>query len=61
MTPTTITTLVIAGIVIVAALIVLWYWRYTKAGPNEVLVVSGRGKYRFVRGGTFVWPIFERV
>ncbi len=48
-------------IVILAALVALWYWRYTKAGPNEVLVISGRGRYRFVRGGTFVWPILERA
>lgn len=53
--------LILVGIAIIAGLIALWYWRYTKAGPNEVLVVSGRGRYRFVRGGTFVWPILERV
>jgi flotillin len=49
--------------------------RYTKAGPNEVLIISGRkttsldaeGKrkvmgYRIVRGGgTVVWPIIESV
>jgi len=61
MTTATIATSVILGIAILAGLIALWYWRYAKAGPNEVLVVSGRGRYRFVRGGTFVWPIFERV
>ena len=62
-------------VVIVAALVALWAWRYTKAGPNEVLIVSGRrrtvvgpdGKkrsvgYRTVRGGgTLVWPIRERI
>ncbi len=48
-------------VIVLVALIALWYWRYTKAGPNEVLVVSGRGRYRFVRGGTFVWPILERA
>lgn len=60
---------------IVAALIALWAWRYTKAGPNEVLIISGQARtvvgpdgkkrkvgYRIVRGGgTFVWPIRERV
>lgn len=51
----------IVGIAVLAGVIALWYWRYTKAGPNEVLVISGRGQYRFVRGGTFVWPILERV
>lgn len=66
---------ILAAAVVLAGLIVLWGWRYTKAGPNEVLIVSGRkrsyndadGKkrtagYRMVRGGgTFVWPIRERV
>ncbi len=60
---------------IVVALVAVWAWRFTKAGPNEVLIVSGRkrtyqdaeGKkqatgYRMVRGGgTFVWPARERV
>ncbi len=50
--------------------------RYKKVGPNQVLVISGRGRtivdaatgqksrlsYRMVRGGgTFVWPVLERV
>ena len=61
MTTAAVVTLVVLGIIVLAGLIALWYWRYAKAGPNEVLVVSGRGRYRFVRGGTFVWPIFERV
>lgn len=61
--------------VLIIALIALWAWRYTKAGPNEVLVVSGGRRtyrdadghklavgFRMVRGGgTFVWPIRERV
>ena len=37
---------IIIGVVILIALIALWYWRYTKAGPNEVLVVAGLGRYR---------------
>lgn len=62
------------GLLILAGLIALWAWRYTKAGPNEVLIISGRKRkvidpdgrkrvvgYRLVRGGTFVWPILERV
>lgn len=57
----TLSIIIPVAVVVIVALIALWYWRYTKAGPNEVLVVSGRGKYRFVRGGTFVWPILERV
>ena len=46
----------------------VWAAQYTKVGPNEVLVISGRrGRkrahgYRIVRGGgTFVWPIREKV
>ncbi len=50
--------------------------RYKKVGPNEVLIISGRGlgttdpgtgqkmrrSFRIVRGGgTFIWPIVERV
>lgn len=61
MSTTAVAVLVTVGIAVIAGLIALWYARYVKAGPNEVLVVSGRGKYRFVRGGTFVWPILERV
>ena len=49
--------------------------RYTKVGPNEVLVISGRKRrmqdpdgterevgFRIVKGGgVFVWPVFEKV
>jgi flotillin len=66
---------IIAVVVLVAGLVALWAWRYVKVGPNEVLIVSGRRRtyktadgqkrtvgYRMVRGGgTFVWPIRERV
>ncbi len=61
MTPTQLIGLIVLAAILVIALIALWYWRYTKAGPNEILVVSGRGRYRFVRGGTFVRPIVERA
>ena len=61
MTTATTAILIIVGLAIITGLIALWYWRYTKAGPNEVLVVSGRGRYRFVRGGAFVAPILERA
>lgn len=62
---------------LVAAVTVIAYiyiTRYTKAGPHEVLVISGRKRrldeegehveigYRIVRGaGTFLWPFFEKV
>ena len=66
----------IVGILIVVFLfIVVWASRYTKVGPNQVLVVSGRqhrftdpnGKpvmrgFRIVKGGgTFVVPVIEKA
>ncbi len=68
--------LAIVGIVVVVVLFgLVWASRYTKVGPNEVLVVSGRqysvtdpgGKtslrgFRIVKGGgTFVIPVLEKV
>jgi flotillin len=60
---------VLAGLLVVA--FVIWAHQYTKAGPNEVLIISGRrGKtregeaigYRIVRGGgTYVRPFREKV
>jgi len=65
-----------AGLVgLIVLIIVIWASRYTKVGPNEVLVISGRrhkardleGRsvvlgFRQVRGGgTFVWPVIEKV
>ena len=73
------TTFVIGGVA--AALFVffmmfaIWASRYTKVGPNQVLVISGR-KHRMVDpdgtarevgfrivkgGGVFVWPVYEKV
>jgi len=54
---------------------VIWASRYTKVGPNEVLVISGRKRrmtepdgtvrevgFRIVKGGgVFVYPVFEKV
>jgi flotillin len=68
--------LFIAGAVVVVLFIgcMVYASRYTKVGPNEVLVISGRDNvvrgpegmhkigFRIVRGGgVFVWPVFERV
>ena len=68
--------LVVAGIVLVVVIFAMVYAsRYTKVGPNEVLIISGRrhrilgadGTARMVGyrlltgGGAFVWPIFEKV
>jgi flotillin len=54
-----------AGIVVALILFLLVYLsRYRKCGPNEVMVISGRGKlgFRVVKGGgTFIVPIVERV
>ena len=68
------TTIIVVSIVIVFVLFMLLYMvlsRYTKVGPNQVLVVSGikhkaedgtKVGFRIVKGGgTFVWPIFEKV
>ncbi len=70
---------VIASTVIIAVVIFMVFWiilsRYTKVGPNEVLVVSGRTRkyvspdgtessrgFRIVKGGgTFVYPVIEKV
>src|ERR671935_3236580 len=61
--------LIVAGSVLVALLLIafaIWAHQYTKVGPNEVLIISGRKKrgrgYRIIRGGgTFVWPFREKV
>ncbi|MFW6182433.1 MAG: flotillin family protein [Chloroflexota bacterium] len=58
---------------VLVALIFVYASRIKKVGPNQVLVISGRGegrreletvesKFRIVTGGrAFVWPILERV
>src|SRR5213596_2563532 len=62
-------------IVVVVIFMAIWASRYTKVGPNEVLVVSGRKHryadpdgtdrvrgFRIVKGGgTFVYPVVEKV
>src|SRR5437870_1477709 len=62
-------------IVVIVIFMAIWASRYTKVGPNEVLVVSGRkhryrdpdGRahmrgFRVVKGGgTFVMPVIEKV
>jgi flotillin len=67
--------LIVAGSVIVGLLIlafIVWAHQFTKAGPNEVLIISGRrgrkrdieGRrmgYRIVQGGTYVRPFREKV
>jgi flotillin len=67
--------LIVAGSVIAGLLLlafIVWAHQYTKAGPNEVLIISGararKGPdggligYRIVRGGgTYVRPFREKV
>lgn len=48
------------------ALLFVYASRVRKVGPNEVLVISGRGegesKFRIVTGGrAFIWPVLERA
>jgi flotillin len=73
-------TVVLAFVIVVAAIVlfgaaIALSSRLKKVGPNEVLVISGRGerrmttaegqvrrRYRIVTGGSaFIWPVFERV
>jgi flotillin len=71
------TTIVVALVVVVTVMMffMVIVSRYTKVGPNEVLVVSGKRRkyidsdgtervrgFRIVKGGgTFVYPVFEKV
>jgi flotillin len=61
---------VLAGLLVIA--FIVWAHQFTKAGPNEVLIISGRRArkgddgepvgYRIVRGGgTYVRPFREKV
>jgi len=66
---------IVSIVVVVFIFTILWASRYTKVGPNEVLVVSGRkhrrieadGKatvrgFRIVKGGgSFIWPVLEKA
>src|SRR3954469_23198057 len=56
--------IVAASILVALALIAfaVWAHQYTKVGPNEVLIISGRKGYRILRGGgTYVRPFRERI
>ncbi len=73
------TTLTVGGIAAVLFVffmfVAIWASRYTKVGPNQVLVISGRKHriidpdgssrdvgFRIVKGGgVFVWPVYEKV
>jgi flotillin len=56
----------VAAVILFFAFVYAMAKRYAKVGPNEVLIISGRGKggrgFRIVQGGgTFIWPIVERA
>src|SRR5689334_13080440 len=65
----------VAIVIVVFTFLAIWAGRYTKVGPNQVLVVSGRKRaysdpdgsiqargFRIVKGGgTFVMPVLEKV
>src|SRR5262245_4349073 len=66
----------IVGLVFILFLFAgIWASRYTKVGPNQVLIISGRKHetvdpdgtareigFRVVKGGgVFVWPVYEKV
>ncbi len=55
--------LIPAFVFIFFALIFVYASRIKKVGPNEVLIISGRGEEaRIVTGGrSFIWPVLERV
>lgn len=66
---------VAASLLVLFIFIAIWASRYTKVGPNQVLVISGKKHrmtdqdgnvrdigFRIVKGGgVFVWPVFEKV
>jgi flotillin len=76
LSPATMTVAGVAAVLFVFFLfIAIWASPYTKVGPNQVLVISGRKHrmldpdgttrdvgFRIVKGGgVFVWPVFEKV
>src|SRR5260370_41369554 len=66
---------VVVGLFVFFMFIGIWASRYTKVGPNQVLVISGRKHriidpdgtardigFRIVKGGgVFVWPVYEKL
>jgi flotillin len=67
--------IVVGLLVVIFMFLAMWASRYTKAGPNQVIVVSGRKHqyldpdgttrtrgFRIVKGGgTFVLPVVEKI
>ena len=60
---------------VIFVLMITWAKRYTRVGPNQVLVISGKAHryrdpdgtvqtrgFRIVKGGgAFIWPVIEKV
>src|SRR2546422_3193816 len=67
----TIIIIVVVGIVLYLLFAFIWTSRYVKVGPNQVLIISGRQRqlpdgtrvgFRLLKGGgTFVFPVVEKV
>jgi len=67
--------MVIGVIAVLVLVLIVYASRFVKVGPNQVLVISGKARivvnpdgtrqrvgFRIrVGGGTFVWPVLERV
>jgi len=54
-----------AGVIFVIGFLCVMFWgasRYQKAGPNEAIVIYGKGRQRIVVGGAvFVWPYIQAM
>jgi flotillin len=76
MTPAIVAFVIVVVFVVFIGLVIALSSRLKKVGPNQVLIISGRGErvidprtgekarrqYRIVTGGAaFIWPVFERV
>jgi flotillin len=72
--PGSLTLVIVAAVFVLVWLFVfmgIWASRFVKVGPNQALIVSGRKNplpdgrlvgFRIVKGGgTFVWPVIEKV
>ncbi|MDB6064239.1 MAG: band 7 protein [Pedosphaera sp.] len=75
LTPTVVIVVIVVVAIVLFSLMMVVVSRYTKVGPNQVLVVSGKKHkftdpdgtvitrgFRIVKGGgTFVYPVIEKV
>jgi flotillin len=76
MATTVVAFVIVVVFIVFIGLVIALSSRLKKVGPNQVLIISGRGErmidprtgekgrrqYRIVTGGSaFIWPVFERV